>query len=268
MVELFDKELDMPNRQSSKGNQLKFKRDNTWYKADYLGYEGLAEYTIAKLLAYSNLSGEEYADYNLDEITYNGQVYNACRSRDFTEGWQLITLERLFKLQYGKGLNSIIYSISDHEKRLETLVEEVQRATGIQDFGKYMCKVLAIDALFLNEDRHTHNIAVMMDGNDNYKLAPIFDNGAGLLSDTAMEYPLNQDIFTLIDKVKAKTFCDDFTEQLDIAERLYGRTMQFCFGRSEVTEIVMKADNYSDDVKERVIDVVMQMSRKYKYLFK
>ena len=267
MVELFENELNMPDRQSSKGNQLKFQRDNIWYKADYLGYEGLAEYTISKLLKFSNLEKEEFVDYDLDEITYNGQIFNACRSVDFTEGWQLVTLERLFKQQYGVGLNHMIYSIDDHDKRLETMVNEVKRATGIENFGIYMAKVLTIDALFLNEDRHTHNIAVMTDGKNNYKLAPIFDNGAGLLSDTQMEYPLGQDCIALIDKVRPKTFCDDFTEQLDIAERLYGTSLRFKFDYSEVSEIVKGADHYSDEIKERVIDVIMQMKCRYKYLF-
>ncbi len=267
MIELFENELNMPDRKSSKGNQLKFCRDKVWYKADYLGYEGLAEYVIAKLLAFSDLKENEYVDYDLDMITYNGQIFNACRSKDFTDGWQLITLERLFKQQYGRGLNNIIYSIEDHELRLETIVDEVQRLTGIDGFGIYMSKVLAIDALFLNEDRHTHNIAVMMDGKGNYKLAPIFDNGAGLLSDTQMEYPLGQEVIGLIDKVRPKTFCDDFTEQLDIAERKYGRNIRFDFGYSEVSEIVMKADRYDEAIRKRVIDIIMQMSRKYKYLF-
>ena len=266
MVELFENELNMPNRQSSKGNQLKFRRDNVWYKADYLGYEGLAEYTISKLLKHSNLDSGEYVDYELDEISYNGQKFNACRSMDFTDRWQLITLERLFKQQYGRGLNSMIYSIENHQMRLGTIVNEVQRITGIDDFGIYMCKVLTIDAMFLNEDRHTHNIAVMMDGKGNYKLAPIFDNGAGLLSDTQMEYPLSQDYMMLINNVKPKTFCDDFEEQLDIAEKIYGRHIQFDFGYSDVEEIVMGADQYNEAIRERVVNIIMQMRRKYEYL--
>ena len=48
-------------------------------------------------------------------------------------------------------------------------------------FALEKVKVLAVDALFLNEDRHTHNLAVLMDGKGNYKLAPIFDNGKSFL---------------------------------------------------------------------------------------
>ena len=53
--------------------------------------------------------------------------------------------------------------------------------------GVYMNKLLTIDALFLNEDRHTHNIAVLMNGKGDYAYCPIFDNGAGLLADTTMD---------------------------------------------------------------------------------
>lgn len=267
MIELFEDDLNMPDRQSSKGNQLKFRRDGIWYKADYLGYEGLVEYTASKLLHYSNLKEDEFVDYELDTISYNGQIFNACKSRDFTKGWQLITLERLFKQMYGKGLNNMIYSVSDHVKRLELIVDQVERTTGIAGFGRYMCKTLSIDAFILNEDRHTHNLAVLTDNRGNFKLSPIFDNGAGLLSDTTLSYPMGRDLIAYIDKVKPKTFCDDFAEQVDIAERLYGRTLTFDFGYNEVRDIVDPAEQYNRDVRERVTDIVMQMRRKYTYMF-
>lgn len=61
MVELF--EQDMKADRSSKGNQLKWENGGVWYKADYTGYEGLAEYMVAGLLAYSTLMPEEYVIY-------------------------------------------------------------------------------------------------------------------------------------------------------------------------------------------------------------
>ena len=42
------------------------------------------------------------------------------------------------------------------------LVEQIERITGLKEFGKYMNKLFTLDALILNEDRHTHNIAVLM----------------------------------------------------------------------------------------------------------
>ena len=76
MVKLFDEDIKMENRQSSKGNQLKFERDGVWYKADYAGYEGLAEYAISKLLAKSTLNADEYVDYELETIEYNDAHFN------------------------------------------------------------------------------------------------------------------------------------------------------------------------------------------------
>ena len=55
-----------------------------------------------------------------------------------------------------------------------------------------MSKILAIDTFFMNEDRHMHNIGVLMDAEEKYHLCPIFDNGAGLLSDIQMDYPMEE----------------------------------------------------------------------------
>ena len=35
---------------TSKGDQRKWKIENLWYKADYMGYESLAEVLVSKLL--------------------------------------------------------------------------------------------------------------------------------------------------------------------------------------------------------------------------
>ena len=40
---------------TSKGDQRKWKIDQWWYKADYMGYEGLAEVLISRLLMKSSL---------------------------------------------------------------------------------------------------------------------------------------------------------------------------------------------------------------------
>lgn len=50
MIELFEQNIRTNDRQSSKGNQLKWENEGIWYKADYTGYEGLAEYMISNLL--------------------------------------------------------------------------------------------------------------------------------------------------------------------------------------------------------------------------
>ena len=268
MVELFDRDKTEINRKSSKGNQLKWKKGDRWYKADYTGYEGLSEYVISHLLAKSTLGVPEYVIYEQEQIKYGSRIYTGVSSKDFLKaGEQLITLERLFLNTLGTGLNSILYRTADHEERLKILVSKVQEITGLVDFGKYMGKLLTVDALFLNEDRHTHNIAVILQKDGTYRYCPIFDQGAGLLADTVMDYPLDGDIYDLMEKVQSKTFCQDFDEQLEIAEKQYGRTVRFFFTRKDVEEILLHSCGYGKEITDRVRDILFEQMRKYGYLF-
>ena len=267
MTELFSREIRTQNRHSSKGNQLKFERDHIWYKADYLGYEGLAEYTVARLLHDSTLRDEEFIDYEPEQIVYNGRIFNACKSKDFADGWQLITLERLLTQIYGYGLNQVVYSIDNHTERSKTLIRLVAEATGIQSFGLYMAKLITIDSFFLNEDRHSHNLAVLTKELKDFRLCPIFDNGAALLSDTMLDYPEGRDPLQMKQDVKPKTFCDSFDEQLDIAEALYGQQIHFRFGYTEAKAILDRAEIYPPGIRRRVLDLIMSQRHKYQYLF-
>lgn len=269
MITLFEKDIRTADRQSSKGNQLKWLRKGIWYKADYTGYEGLSEYMISNLLKKSSLGDKEYVLYQTENIQYGAIRFCGCKSRDFLEeGEELITLERLFSNYYGESLYKSIYKIQDYENRLKFLTEQTERMTGLKQFGAYLCKLLTTDALFLNEDRHTHNIAVIRNESNQYRYCPIFDNGAALLSDITMDYPMGQDVMTLMENVKAKTFCDSFDEQLDVAEKLYGSHIYFTFGEKEIKNLIEKDTVYPEDVKRRMLDILMQRIRKYQYLFK
>ena len=55
------------------------------------------------------------------------------------------------------------------------------------EIGKYfnmkiIYQMIVLDAFICNEDRHLNNIEVIINSNGDYTLAPIFDNGASLLS--------------------------------------------------------------------------------------
>ena len=270
MVELFEKDIIETENKSSKGNQLKWRNGDEWYKADYTGYEGLAEYVISHLIMKSSLSEDEFLLYDLENIKYKRNVFHGVRSKNFLKDkWQLITLERLFKNAYGRSLNSMIYSISNNENRLKTLVEETMRVTGLKEFGAYMSKVITIDSLFLNEDRHTHNIAVLVNDRGEYGLCPIFDQGAGLLSDTTLDYPIGGDIYEMINSVRPKTFCDDFFEQLEIAEKLYGQNIEFNFTKRDVDAVLdnVPSDSYSNEIIDRVRIICYERMRQMNYLF-
>lgn len=162
---------------------------------------------------------------------------------------------------FGQSLHKSIYSINDIEARIRFLVDQTVRITGLQDFGTYICNLMTIDALFLNEDRHTHNIAVLLDHEGQYQYCPIFDNGGCLLSDSKIDYPLNADTQTLIGEVASKTFCTSFDDQLDAAEKLYGQKIQFDFTIEYLEGKLLEADGYSNEVKKRVVDI-MRLQKK------
>ena len=269
MVELFEQNIRTNTRQSSKGNQLKWENEGIWYKADYTGYEGLAEYVISHLLKLTNLNEGEYVLYEPEQIKYKRQIYNGVRSRTFIdEDWQIITLERLFKNVYNESLTSVLWHMSDVKERLVFLVNAIKNITGLNNWGGYICRLFTIDAFFLNEDRHMHNIAVLMNGKGDYKYCPVFDNGAGLLSDTTMDYPMEQDIYQMISEVKSKSVSQNFDEQLDVAENLYGQNLQFLFTKKNVSDIVNNADMYPLEERKRVELIIYSQMNKYKYLFR
>lgn len=273
MIELFEQNLRTNDRNSSKGNQLKWKNNDVWYKADYTGYEGLSEYVISHLLKYSNLKESDFVLYDTCQIKYKDNVFNGVSSKNFLKsGWQVITLERLFKNKTGRSLHEAMWLIQDHTERMKYLIEEVEKITNLKNFGKYMNILFTIDCMFLNEDRHTHNIAVLMNDDGEFQFCPIFDNGAGLLSDTSLDYKLGGDLYKMIDSVKAKTISLDFEEQLNISEILYGTNLVFSFTKKDVIDMLCiekdgEASIYDIELRKRVCNIIFEQMRKYPYLF-
>ena len=75
MIELHEFELQENTGHSSKGNQLKWKKENIWHKADYAGYEGLAEATASWLLTHSSLSKHAFVTYQTEQIHYKSNTF-------------------------------------------------------------------------------------------------------------------------------------------------------------------------------------------------
>ncbi len=72
-----------------------------------------------------------------------------------------------------------------------------------------------------------------------------------------------------MDAVKSKTICQDFDEQLDLAEKLYGRNIRFSFDRKFVDSLLTFVSDqmYETVIKDRVRTIVYEQMRKYGYLF-
>ena len=67
------KPVKMITDSSSKGNQPKWLTDGLWYKADHMGYEGLSEIVISKLIAKTNI--QNYVMYLPTFIEYEGRKF-------------------------------------------------------------------------------------------------------------------------------------------------------------------------------------------------
>ena len=74
---------------TSKGDQLKWKIDDRWYKADYMGYEGLSEVLVSDLLQKSTCPFP-FVEYESAVIEYNGKIFQGCSSLDFLKADQIL----------------------------------------------------------------------------------------------------------------------------------------------------------------------------------
>lgn len=83
MIELFENQLIEQNRQSSKGNQLKWYDGEYWYKADYTGYEGFSEYVISHLLQKSSLDDVNMFYMRLKKLNTTCKYLKVVKVKDF-----------------------------------------------------------------------------------------------------------------------------------------------------------------------------------------
>lgn len=211
---------------SSKGNQEKWydRATDCWYKLDQFGYEALTETVVSALLEQSNLETDTpftFVRYHMERLQVHGRERTGCSSRNFLQpGQALITVNRLLSSHLGKPLREKLLRLSSDKKRIAYLAEMTAEITGLELFPQYLALLFEVDALFCNDDRHLNNIAVI-EKNGKYDYCPIFDNGAGLLSNTQLS---QMDIAprALISALQARPFNTTFTRQMNTARSLYG----------------------------------------------
>lgn len=252
---------------TSKGDQPKWKRSGNWYKADHMGYEALAEVIVSRLLAHSNAA--DLVTYDPVLLHYDDKDVAGCISRDFMrKGEMLIPFERLHRAYEGRGLAQALAAFDPPKERIVYTVDFIERVTSLTDVGKYLTAILELDCLTLNEDRHTNDLAVLRDEETKeFRLCPIFDNGLSLLSDLN-DYPLTDDLYTCIERVKAKPFDRDHAEQMAAAEELYGSQLTFHITRDELkNEFERSSELYDPEVLQRAEYVLLEQKRKYSWLF-
>lgn len=241
-IKLSEKEIIESANHSSKGNQPKWFVNGIWYKADHMGYEGLAEVVVSKLLAKTNIT--DFVEYEPVKIEFGYHNRSGCYSKNFLKkGYELIPLERLHRLYKKVGLAKKLQEFDNAKDRIKYTVDFVESVTNIKDFGKYLTAMLEIDALFLNEDRHTNNIAIIRNPDINvFSLCPYFDQGLSLLSDLD-GFWLDGNTEKPIMRVTAKPF-GTFKAQVAAAQELYGKQLNIQFTMEDVNLILEELNEY------------------------
>lgn len=214
---------------SSKGNQEKWLDAdlNRWYKLDQFGYEALAETLISVLLKKSNIESETpftFVRYQMEKLHVHGRDRTGCVSDNFLKsGQSLITVNRLLTNTLGTPLKQKLLQLPSDKRRIAYLAEATADVTGLKGFPQYLTLLFEVDALFCNDDRHLNNIAVV-EQNGSYSYCPIFDNGAGLLSNTQISQ-MDIQPKALVASLQARPFNTTFTRQMNTARSLYGRQL-------------------------------------------
>jgi len=219
-------------------------------------------------LAHSNQ--HNFVHYDPIVVIYQGKKFIGCHSTNFlNDNEMLVTLERLHRMYEGSSLAQHLWKFSTPLDRIKYTVSFVERITGLDDFGPYLTALLSLDAFFLNEDRHTNNMAVLYnEKTGEFRNCPIFDNGLALLSDLH-DYPLGKDIYSCIKNVCAKPFSYSFIEQIEAANSLYGDQLQFEFTKRDVIRYVNFLNGYyNDNILRRATDVIFEQMRRLSYMLR
>lgn len=254
---------------SSKGNQNKWYSDGKWYKEDGLGYEALAEVLVSRLLIKTNV--RRSVMYQYEPLLRDQKVVHGCVSENFMEpdDDKVISVERLFQACEGKSAAKAILAYEEPIDKIRYVVQIVEKATGLHNFGQYLREILSIDALFFNEDRHFHNLAVIRKKDGSYRECPVFDNGAALFSDIRKDYPLSMTEEECRNKIISKPFSRDFDEQLDACELLFPAVrFKATFTVEDAVNVLSEFRGiYDEAILRRVEDTIRMQIRKYRYMF-
>lgn len=146
---------------------------HTWFKEDILGGEAVAE-TLVSLFLSSCLNITEFeAGFVAYGVSTTGN--DLCYSYSFLkEGESFIPLYDAIR-----ALKPKEQEFMDFEGKLEYIDSVYEGVLGYS-CKSWLLRVLTLDVMFRNTDRHLSNLGFIADRQGNLRLAPIFDNGLAL----------------------------------------------------------------------------------------
>lgn len=147
-----------------------------WYKVDFKGGEALAEVLVSTFLrSCKYLTFKEFVPYDFKYISVDSFNLRICVSPNFLqEGEQFISFKDLLS-----QVSSLTEKLGGFESKLNYIDSVFQQTVG-QSFREELLRLLTLDVMFRNTDRHLSNFGIILAPNGSIRFAPIFDNGLAL----------------------------------------------------------------------------------------
>ena len=107
----------------SKGTQVKYRKDEYYYKVNKNGNEGFTEYLVSRLLVNSTLNPLTYTRYEYCKI--NDVL--GCRSKSFmSDSEEFVSISRIYQKQTGyNNLSDYLYTFENAQERLNYILQLV-----------------------------------------------------------------------------------------------------------------------------------------------
>lgn len=157
------------------GYQTKFTspKGGYWYKEDFKGGEALAEVLVSTFLRSCNyMTSKDFVSYYFKHTSVASFDLRTCVSPNFLQKEeQFISFKDLLSL-----VHYSTETLVDFDSKLN-FIDSVFQQTAGQSFREELLRMLTLDVMFRNTDRHLSNFGIILASNGSIRFAPIFDNG-------------------------------------------------------------------------------------------
>ena len=182
-------------------------------------YESYSEVICSKL--FKELGIDNIVQYYLCEIIIDNKIKTiGCYSYSFLKSYEhQVTIVHLIKT--GKISNYATLGYNGYTQ----CIEEIKALTNI-DYKNEINKILTLDFLTLNQDRHLGNLGFIYNSKTgNIRIQDIFDNGDSLFSTKRIE---EMNYTTDLDEyIRSKPFIHSHYEQLKYTNFEYVKNLNF-----------------------------------------
>lgn len=161
------------------GYQTKFTspKGGYWYKEDFKGGEALAEVLVSTFLRSCNyMTSKDFVSYYFKHTSVESFDLRTCVSPNFLQKEeQFISFKDLLSLVHPPTTENLVC----FDSKLDLIYSVFQQTVG-QSFREELLRLLTLDVMFRNTDRHLSNFGIILAPNGSIRFAPIFDNGLAL----------------------------------------------------------------------------------------